>query len=125
MRVPVHVRWRRHWNLPVERGQIYWVEFDPVKGSEQGGLRPALVVQNDVGTRHSPTSVVAAITGTCPLDPIHLWQSLNLKTVVFQSGVLSIVLSWPPSSRLALLRGCVHHGGSQRYNPLGNLAQRR
>jgi mRNA interferase MazF len=45
------------------------VEFDPVKGSEQGGLRPALVVQNDVGTRYSPTSVVAAITGTLPPRP--------------------------------------------------------
>jgi mRNA interferase MazF len=47
--------------MTVHRGENYWVEFDPVKGSEQGGLRPALVVQNDVGNRHSPTtwSVVA------------------------------------------------------------------
>ncbi len=55
--------------MPVERGQIYWVEFDPIKGSEQGGLRPALVVPNDVGSRYSPTSVVAAITGTLPPRP--------------------------------------------------------
>ena len=46
----------------VKRGEIYWVEFDPVKGSEQSGLRPALVVQNDTGNRHSPTTVVVAIT---------------------------------------------------------------
>lgn len=55
--------------MMVRRGEIYWVEFDPVKGSEQGGLRPALVVQNDVGNRFSPTTVVAAITRTIPPRP--------------------------------------------------------
>jgi mRNA interferase MazF len=50
--------------MPAKRGEIYWVEFDPVKGSEQGGLRPVLIVQNDVGNRHSTTTVVAAITRT-------------------------------------------------------------
>ena len=55
--------------MPVKRGEIYWVEFDPVKGSEQGGLRPALIVQNDIGNRHSPTTVVAAITRTIPPRP--------------------------------------------------------
>ncbi len=55
--------------MTVRRGEIYWVEFDPVKGSEQGGLRPALIVQNDLGNRHSPTTVVAAITRTLPLHP--------------------------------------------------------
>jgi mRNA interferase MazF len=55
--------------MAVKRGEIYWVSFDPVKGSEQGGLRPALVVQNDVGNRYSPTTVVAAITTTLPPKP--------------------------------------------------------
>ena len=55
--------------MTVRRGEIYWVEFDPVKGSEQGGLRPALVVQNDVGNRYSPTTVVVAITRTIPDRP--------------------------------------------------------
>lgn len=55
--------------MSVRRGEIYWVEFDPVKGSEQGGLRPALIVQNDVGNRFSPTTVVAAITRTVPPKP--------------------------------------------------------
>jgi len=52
--------------MPLERGSIYWVEFDPVKGSEQGGLRPALVVQNAVGNRNSPTTIVVAITTRLP-----------------------------------------------------------
>jgi mRNA interferase MazF len=55
--------------MAVKRGEIYWVEFDPVKGSEQGGLRPALVVQNDTGNRKSPTTVVVAITRTLPAQP--------------------------------------------------------
>jgi len=55
--------------MPVKRGEIYWVEFDPVKGSEQGGLRPALIVQNDTGNRYSATTVVAAITRTVPPQP--------------------------------------------------------
>ncbi|MCX6031124.1 MAG: type II toxin-antitoxin system PemK/MazF family toxin [Chloroflexi bacterium] len=55
--------------MPVKRGEIYWVEFDPVKGSEQGGPRPALIVQNDTGNRYSITTVVAAITRTVPPQP--------------------------------------------------------
>lgn len=53
----------------VKRGEIYWVQFDPVKGSEQGGLRPALVVQHDIGNRYSPTTVVVAISKTIPPKP--------------------------------------------------------
>jgi mRNA interferase MazF len=55
--------------MTLARGEIYWVEFDPVKGSEQGGLRPALIVQNDLGNRFGPTTVVAAITRTIPPKP--------------------------------------------------------
>lgn len=55
--------------MSVKRGEIYWVAFDPVKGNEQGGLRPALVVQNDVGNEYSPTTVVAAITTAIPPKP--------------------------------------------------------
>ncbi len=55
--------------MVVKRGEIYWVEFDPVKGSEQGGLRPALIVQQDIGNQYSPTTVVVAITRTLPPRP--------------------------------------------------------
>ena len=46
----------------VLRGQMYYANLDPVIGSEQGGIRPVLIVQNDVGNRHSPTVIAAAIT---------------------------------------------------------------
>ena len=52
-------------NQPIKRGEIYCADLSPVVGSEQGGVRPVLVLQNDTGNRHSPTTIVAAITG-CP-----------------------------------------------------------
>lgn len=46
----------------IKRGEIYYADLRPVIGSEQGGIRPVLIVQNDVGNLHSPTTIVAAIT---------------------------------------------------------------
>ena len=46
----------------VRRGEIYYADLSPVVGSEQGGVRPVLIVQNDTGNRHSPTVIAAAIT---------------------------------------------------------------
>ncbi len=48
--------------MPVRRGEIYYADLSPVVGSEQGGIRPVLIVQNDVGNKHSPTVIAAAIT---------------------------------------------------------------
>jgi mRNA interferase MazF len=45
-----------------KRGELYYATLDPVIGSEQGGKRPVLILQNDIGNKHSPTVVVAAIT---------------------------------------------------------------
>ncbi|MEE0944108.1 MAG: type II toxin-antitoxin system PemK/MazF family toxin [Clostridia bacterium] len=46
----------------VKRGDIYYADLSPVVGSEQGGVRPVLIVQNDVGNKYSPTVIAAAIT---------------------------------------------------------------
>lgn len=46
----------------MKRGDVYYADLRPVVGSEQGGIRPVLIVQNDVGNRHSPTIICAAIT---------------------------------------------------------------
>lgn len=48
--------------MQVRRGDIFYADLSPVVGSEQGGLRPVLIVQNDVGNRYSPTVIAAAIT---------------------------------------------------------------
>jgi mRNA interferase MazF len=49
-------------DVTVKRGEIYYADLSPVVGSEQGGVRPVLIVQNDVGNRYSPTVIAAAIT---------------------------------------------------------------
>ncbi|MFP5452517.1 type II toxin-antitoxin system PemK/MazF family toxin [uncultured Parvimonas sp.] len=48
--------------MKVKRGDIFYADLSPVVGSEQGGVRPVLVVQNDVGNKYSPTVIIAAIT---------------------------------------------------------------
>lgn len=48
--------------MNIKRGDIYYADLSPVIGSEQGGVRPVLIVQNDVGNRYSPTVIAAAIT---------------------------------------------------------------
>jgi len=48
--------------MNVRRGEIYYAELNPVIGSEQGGTRPVLIIQNDIGNQYSPTTIVAAIT---------------------------------------------------------------
>jgi mRNA interferase MazF len=48
--------------LVVKRGDVYFADLSPVVGSEQGGVRPVLIIQNDIGNRFSPTVIVAAIT---------------------------------------------------------------
>ena len=46
----------------VNRGELYYADLSPVVGSEQGGLRPVLIIQNDIGNKYSPTVIIAAIT---------------------------------------------------------------
>lgn len=48
--------------MVIRRGDIFYADLRPVIGSEQGGVRPVLIIQNDVGNRHSPTVICAAIT---------------------------------------------------------------
>ena len=49
-------------NIVEKRGEIFYADLSPVIGSEQGGIRPVIIIQNDIGNRYSPTVVVAAIT---------------------------------------------------------------
>ena len=81
----------------VKRGDIYYADLSPVIGSEQGGMRPVLIVQNDVGNRHSPTVIAAAITsqvGKARL-PTHIELSaqsvgLNRDSVILLEQVRTI-----------------------------------
>ena len=66
-------------DLIVKKGDLYFADLSPVVGSEQGGVRPVLVVQNDVGNKYSPTIIVAAVTsqtGKAKL-PTHVQLNAN------------------------------------------------
>ena len=74
----------------VKRGDIFYADLSPVVGSEQGGVRPVLIVQNDTGNRHSPTVIAAAITsqtGKARL-PTHIALSANTYGLPKESVVL-------------------------------------
>ena len=59
----------------IKRGQIYYADLSPVQGSEQGGHRPVLIIQNDIGNKYSPTTIIAIITTrkTKANLPTHIW----------------------------------------------------
>lgn len=59
----MHGSWNAERENMIARGDLYSACLDPVVGSEQGGVRPVLVIQNDIGNRYSPTVIVLAITG--------------------------------------------------------------
>ena len=61
----------------MRRGDIYYADLRPVIGSEQGGIRPVLIVQNEIGNRHSPTVIAAAITSR--LDKARLPTHINIR----------------------------------------------
>lgn len=54
----------------IRRGNIYYADLNPVTGSEQGGIRPVLILQNNIGNRNSPTTIIAAITGRSIKSPL-------------------------------------------------------
>ena len=63
--------------MVIRRGDIYYADLRPVIGSEQGGVRPVLIVQNEIGNRHSPTVIAAAITSR--LDKARLPTHINIR----------------------------------------------
>ena len=76
--------------LSVKRGDIFYADLDPVIGSEQGGTRPVLIVQNDVGNKHSPTVICAAITSQMKKAklPTHVEIDTERSTLVKDSVIL-------------------------------------
>ena len=65
----------------VKRGDIYYANLSPVVGSEQGGMRPVLIVQNDTGNKHSPTVIAAAITSQTGKAKLPTHIELNAQSV--------------------------------------------
>jgi mRNA interferase MazF len=72
--------------MEIKRGQIYYADLSPVQGSEQGGLRPVLIVQNDVGNKHAPTVIIA------PLTTRMAKHRLPTHCLTKATGVMSLIL---------------------------------
>ena len=79
----------------IRRGDIFYAELSPVVGCEQGGIRPVLVIQNDIGNRYSPTVIVAAITSKSKKElPTHVelgcMEALQKNSVVLLEQIRTI-----------------------------------
>ena len=72
----------------MKRGDIYYADLRPVVGSEQGGVRPVLIIQNDVGNRHSPTVICAAITSKMNKANLPTHIEINAGDMVKDSVIL-------------------------------------
>ena len=76
--------------MEVHRGEVFYADLSPVVGSEQGGIRPVLIVQNEIGNRHSPTVIAAAITSR--LDKARLPTHINIRAADTGLAKDSVVL---------------------------------
>lgn len=97
--------------MNIKRGEIYYADLSPVVGSEQGGVRPVLIVQNDVGNRHSPTVIAAAITSqqTKAKLPTHISIGNEDCGLAKNSVVLLEQVRTIDKKRLKERMGCVSH----------------
>ncbi len=76
--------------MEIKRGELYYANLSPVVGSEQGGTRPVLIVQNDIGNKYSPTVIVAAITSK--LNKAKLPTHIELDATTYGLEKDSVVL---------------------------------
>jgi mRNA interferase MazF len=74
--------------LEVKRGEVYYANLSPVVGSEQDGKRPVVIVQNDIGNKHSPTTICAAITSNLCKNKLPTHIELNSDNISKDSVIL-------------------------------------
>ena len=102
----------------VRRGEIYYADLSPVVGSEQGGMRPVLIVQNDVGNRYSPTVIAAAITSQQNKArlPTHIEIEARTYGLSKNSIVLLEQVRMLDKRRLRERMGCLDEKAMQRVD---------
>ena len=105
-------------NSIVRRGEIYYADLSPVVGSEQGGMRPVLIVQNDVGNRYSPTVIAAAITSQQNKArlPTHIEIEARTYGLSKNSVVLLEQMRTLDNRRLRERMGCLDEKAMQRVD---------
>lgn len=96
----------------IKRGQIWYADLSPVKGSEQGGMRPVLIIQNNKGNQHAPTTIVAIITSrhTKAKLPTHIWLSVATSGLAVNSMVELEQIRTIDKSRLKEYMGYIQDG---------------
>ena len=72
------------------RGDFYYADLSPVVGCEQGGVRPVLIVQNNVGNRYSPTVIVAAVTSRMEKHPLPTHVFINRNSVLQKDSIIML-----------------------------------
>lgn len=104
--------------MTVKRGEIYYADLSPVVGSEQGGIRPVLIVQNDVGNKHSPTVIAAAITSKQEKSrlPTHISVQASSCGLAKDSVVLLEQVRTLDKRRLKERMGELDSGSMQQVN---------
>ena len=102
----------------MKRGEIYRADLDPVVGSEQGGIRPVVIIQNDTGNRHSTTVIVAAVTTSSkkPHLPVHVPITAAESGLRFDSVVLLEQLRTLDKSTLSKYLGCLEPSAMRRID---------
>ena len=102
----------------VRRGEIYYADLSPVVGSEQSGMRPVLIVQNDVGNRYSPTVIAAAITSQQNKArlPTHIEIEARTYGLTKNSVVLLEQVRTLDKRRLRERMGCLDEKAMQRVD---------
>ena len=104
--------------MSVKRGEIYYADLSPVVGSEQGGVRPVLIVQNDIGNRHSPTVIAAAITSRQDKNrlPTHIEVQADKCGLARDSIVLLEQIRTIDKKRLGDKMGELDHNSMNKVN---------
>ncbi|MDO4567056.1 MAG: type II toxin-antitoxin system PemK/MazF family toxin [Oscillospiraceae bacterium] len=104
--------------MNIKRGEVFYADLSPVVGCEQGGIRPVLIVQNDVGNRHSPTVIAAAITSKRDKTnlPTHIPLEASSCGLSRDSVVLLEQVRTLDKSRLKEKMGAIPGGAMQRID---------
>lgn len=104
--------------MNIKRGEVFYADLSPVVGCEQGGIRPVLIVQNDVGNRHSPTVIAAAITSKQDKTnlPTHIPLAASSCGLARDSVVLLEQVRTLDKTRLRERMGAIPHGEMRKVD---------
>ena len=99
--------------MVIHRGDIYYADLRPVVGSEQGGVRPVLIIQNDIGNKHSPTVICAAITSQMNKAKLPTHVELDRTCIAYQSGSEYIILTNMHRNDTIFSKRMIHYQGKE------------